>query len=119
MEYEEAEEGIPESLLRAMEANDIDLIRDSLVAATLGGADDWRWVQDRCLELCDHPNLYVREVAITCLGHLARIHGTLDLDRVMPKLRELKRVPETRAIVQNTYSDISIFIYRGISNVNG
>ncbi|WP_214411254.1 hypothetical protein [Sphaerisporangium fuscum] len=112
----EPEERTPESLLLALEADDISRILQNLVWVTLGGYDR-RWVQDKCLELCDHPDLQVRQLAITCLGHLARMYATLDLDRVLPKLRALKHLPGTRGVVENTFSDISIFIYRAIPNV--
>jgi len=39
---------------------------------------DWRWAQSLYLGYAHHANTDLRGLAITSLGHLARIHGVLD-----------------------------------------
>jgi len=71
--------------------------RESLIMAMLGAAyyiDDWRWVQDHCLNFLGHPDPGIRKVAALCLGHIARIHGSLDEDKVFPVLKKLSRDSE-------------------------
>lgn len=84
----------------------------ALVSMTLGGEDP-RWIQDRCLRLIADRDGMLRQLAVTCLGHLARIHGDLDLDRVVPVLEALVREPEgIGGTAADTLEDIRIFVPR-------
>jgi hypothetical protein len=69
---------------------------------------DWHWVQDKCLGFAHSDIAAVRQIALTCLGHVARIHRQLDLERVLPILDELSRDPEVQ--VDDTLDDIQIFM---------
>jgi HEAT repeat protein len=71
---------------------------------------DVGWVQDLCLSLLADHDPGVRGTAALCLGHLARIHGTLDLHRVVPALKALLNDPEVRGTVMDAMDDIQIFI---------
>ena len=71
---------------------------------------DWQWVQYRCVELLNHSELPVRRVAVTCLGHLARIHRTLDLNVVVPRLSALRADGSIRGWVEDALEDIRIYI---------
>jgi len=73
---------------------------------------DRHWAQTQCLRYANHKDSFVRGVAATCLGHLARIHKTIDEDEVMPIVRQLLRDkdPQTRAIAEDTISDFSIYL---------
>src|SRR5262245_59198295 len=68
------------------ESGDAERICHALVAVAFH-EPDWRWAQDRCLELLDDRDPNVSGLAATCLGHVARIHGTLDKERVVSALR--------------------------------
>jgi hypothetical protein len=69
---------------------------------------DWRWVQDQCLHFAQHDVANVRQVAATCLGHVARIHRQLDLEKVLPVLQELSHDPEIQ--VEDALDDIQMFV---------
>jgi hypothetical protein len=73
---------------------------------------DRHWAQSQCLRFAGHKDSFVRGVAATCLGHLARIHKTIDEDEVIPVVRQLLRDkdPQTRAIAEDTISDFSIYL---------
>ena len=73
---------------------------------------DRRWAQKQCLRFASHKDSFVRRVAATCLGHLARIHKAIDEDEVIPVVRELlqDKDPGTRAIAEDTISDFSIYL---------
>lgn len=73
---------------------------------------DRHWAQSQCLRFASHKDSFVRGVAATCLGHLARIHKTIDEDEVIPVVRQLlqDRDPQTRAIAEDTLSDFSIYL---------
>lgn len=73
---------------------------------------DWRWVQDKCLELAQHPDSAVRQIAATCLGHVARIHQKLDLEKVAPVLNQLLLDSElyVRGCAEDAIGDIKMFM---------
>jgi len=47
-------------------------------------ADDWEYAQDLMIRYSEDSDENVRGIAILCFGHIARIHGTIDQERVMP-----------------------------------
>lgn len=73
--------------------------------------EDWQWAQDRCLDFLDHPNVQVKEIAIVCLGHIARIHQKLDLELVLPALKKQRDDPEFAGRVEDTLDDIQVFLH--------
>src|SRR5581483_12358998 len=62
---------------------------------------DWPWVQAACLKLADHPAADVRRAVAMALGHLARLHATLDLASALPALRRLAADPEVAGVAQD------------------
>src|SRR5919205_72563 len=58
--------------------------------------DDWRWVQEQCLGFTRNDVAAVRQIAVTCLGHVGRVHRRLDLERVLPAFDELSHDPEVQ-----------------------
>jgi hypothetical protein len=109
MEYREP---IPISRTEAEEAfasGDSFRICDALVRITFHDLD-WRWVQQWCIDFSKHPDLYIRGLAATCFGHLARIHGCLDLDIVLPILKDLLNDPDVGGEAKNAISDIRMFM---------
>ncbi len=86
-----------------------DEVREVLVAIAFNESD-WVWVQEKCLEFSRHPSWSVRAVATTCLGHLARIHHTLDLPRVLERLKELRADPLTADYAEHALEDIKRYI---------
>jgi putative intracellular protease/amidase len=86
---------------------------DAIYAALLSAAyfdKEWRWVQQQCLDFLDHHDNSVRWVAATCLGHLARIHGQLDVEMVLARLVPLKSDPEIGPAVEDALDDIRFFL---------
>lgn len=71
---------------------------------------DWRWVEMKCLEFTSHPDMSIRMVAVICFSHIARIHGVLHVEKVLPVLRELERDPELSGTVEDTLEDLRIFL---------
>jgi hypothetical protein len=69
---------------------------------------DCRWVQDKCLGFARSNVAAVRQIAVTCLGHVARIHQKLDLEKVLPVLDGLSHDPEVQ--VEDALDDIQMFM---------
>lgn len=74
----------PADVRRALDRNDIVGVTDAMVGCALYGDGDWKASQELYLTLLDHPDHQVQALAATCLGHLARVYGQLDEDRVVP-----------------------------------
>ena len=111
MKYERIEP-IDKARAKKLLANgDREAICRTLVSVAMFESDR-RWAQAQCLRFAKHPDSFVRGVAATCLGHLARIHGAIDEDDVVPVVRELLHDsdPETRGKAQDALSDFSTFL---------
>ena len=74
---------------------------------------DWRWVQNLSLDHLGDSDPAIRATAALALAHLARIHGKLDLETVLPALNSLKEDPVIGGRVEDALSDISIFASDG------
>jgi len=109
MEYREPKALTRESAEKDLQAEDPAKICDALVGVAFHEAD-WRWVQSKCIELLSHRSTEVRGLAATCFGHLARIHGELDLNVVMPILERLRDDSDIGGRVQDALDDIQIYI---------
>jgi len=73
----------------------------------------WRAPQDLCVRLARDEDDDVAGLAVTGLGHLARLHGELDLDVVLPLLHELRDTPGPLAgRAEDALEDIETFLGR-------
>jgi hypothetical protein len=72
--------------------------------------EDWRRVEALCVRMARDPRSEVRGCAVTGLGHLARIHGVLDLDEVIPLLTELAADPAMGGRAEDALDDIRMFV---------
>lgn len=71
---------------------------------------DWRWVQNLCIALSSHPDKWVRRTCVTCFGHLARIHGYIDKQKVMPVLNQLLQDPDVKGEAEDALEDLKVFL---------
>jgi hypothetical protein len=76
--------------------------------------DDWRWVQAQCFRLVTHEQPNVRRIAALCFGHLARIHGEIDLEVVRPVLTKLcsDSDPGVAGQAQDSLDEVNYFVAR-------
>jgi hypothetical protein len=56
-----------------------------------------------------HEDADIRGLAVTCLGHLARIHGYIDREKVIPVLKLLLNDSEIVGRVEDALSDIKMY----------
>ncbi|WP_433193206.1 hypothetical protein ACQP1G_31285 [Nocardia sp. CA-107356] len=66
-------------------------------------------VTDRALGLLDSADADVRAVAATALGHIARLHRSIDRENVVPALRALLSDPKTAGRAGDALDDIAMF----------
>ena len=93
----------------AFTSGDGPRIGRALLSLALNG-EDWEYAERRCLDFITHADVWVRRNACTSLGHLARLHGSLHLDRVFPALLAARADPETRGYAEDALSDIRVFM---------
>lgn len=74
---------------------------------------DWRWVQNRCLQLISHDNEVVVSAAILGLAHTARVNRAIDRDLVVPALNALAADARYRGRVEDALDDIRMFVREG------
>ncbi len=100
-----------EEIQQAFQSGDPGEISQTLVTLALY-ASDWKPVEQYCLQFLEYPDAGVRRVAATCLGHLARLHKKLDLDRVLPALYKRFADPDkyVAGAADDALGDIEIFM---------
>jgi len=87
-----------------------ETVCNSLLEITFNDPD-WQWKQDVLLNLLENnDNLDVKRLAITCLGHLARIHRQLDKNKVMPVLEKYLSNTELGGTVSDAFDDFEMFL---------
>ncbi|MCC9042770.1 hypothetical protein LNQ81_08745 [Myroides sp. M-43] len=98
--------------------NLIDInIRIHKLLEVIHNSDDWKWLQDLCLKLSENSHLDLSNLAITCIGHIGRMHKKLKLELVVPFLQELKHNDgHLSGNAESALDDIYIFMYKGNKN---
>ncbi len=89
--------------------DDTERIEEALLRVTFHD-EDWCWVQSYCLQFLTHPDKDLRAVAALCLGHLACIHGKLDVAIVVPALKALLTDPDVARKASDALDDIAMFV---------
>jgi hypothetical protein len=86
--------------------------REQITDALVGLAyhdTDWQWVQSQCLSFLSNPDPDVGGLAATCLRQLARIHGRVDKQLVLPALQRLLTDPQVAGVAEDALENIRIF----------
>lgn len=112
MEYEEIAPSTRGQLAAALLAGDSDKIVPALLGVLLNDPD-WEWLQDKCLELLGMKDVRVQRAALLGLGHVARLHRRLDVERVRTALRAIASRPELAGDVEDALEDIELFVGSG------
>ena len=72
--------------------------------------EDPVWAQAICLQYLSSKTEAIAASAITALGHIARRHGRLDTETILPALENLKRrMPSLQGVIEDTIDDIEMF----------
>mgnify|MGYP000845725764 FL=1 len=110
MEYHNIPSIDRKTALAIFESNNVEKICHALLSITFYDSD-WRWVQEICLKLLASDNHNISSLAATCLGHIARIHKTLDKDRVVSALySKINTCQENKGSIEDALEDIEIFL---------
>lgn len=95
-----------ESVFRSGDSKEICA---TLVSLALNDTQ-WKWVQQKCIDYSDDPDPEVRGGAVTCLGHIARLHRELDVDVVVPVIQRLMHDPEVAGRAEDAWDDLSLYL---------
>lgn len=114
MRYEEPPSLDREEVEAVLAGDDASRIPGVLVGAAFD-ADEPSWVLAWCERLSTHPDVWVRRICATCVGHLARIHGELDEETAVRVLRALAADPACRGTVEDALSDLQVFTGRDLA----
>jgi hypothetical protein len=86
---------------------------EKIVQALLGTTyhePDWEWVESRCLQYLESAVPDLRNTAILCLGHLARIHRQLHKAKVIQALSKYLTDPDYTGRIEDAMDDIEMFV---------
>jgi hypothetical protein len=92
-----------------LQSKDYRVVCDTMVSVAFY-EKDWKWAQDQFLILLESSNEQISGLAANCLGHLARIHGQLDKDKVVGILKTKLNNPAIAGRVEEGLNDIEMFI---------
>ncbi len=111
MKYEKLEPISKKKAKELLARSDRELVCRTLVRIAMFEPDR-RWAQSQCLRFAQHQDSFIRGVAATCLGHLARIHREIDEEEVIPVVRQLLHDadPATRGKAEDALSDFSTYL---------
>ncbi|RAZ88458.1 hypothetical protein DPM33_23295 [Mesorhizobium hawassense] len=79
---------------------------------TISWHDDWRFAQDVCFKYARHTDYSVRNIAIVGIGHIARIHGAIEIGSVLALLADLRHLGHHHGSVEDMLSDIMVYVAR-------
>ncbi len=94
-----------------LESGDAERVSCALVRLALHEPDR-AFVEDVLAIHLQAPDAWVRGVAATCVGHVARVHRAVDAPRLVPLLRRLSADARTAGRVEDALSDIEMFTRR-------
>ena len=108
MQYEDVAPVTKNEAERAFKSLEPNQIVNALLGITYFDAD-WEWVQDWCLHFLESKDVSVRNAAIACLGHLARIHKTINKPKVLGALRNHIKDASFEGRIEDAIDDIEMF----------
>ena len=75
-------------------------------------AENPAWAQEVCLRLSQHTDPTVRRNAVLGISHIARLHGVLDRDLVVPVIESALQdaEPLVRGQADDVASDLEVFL---------
>ncbi|MEU0504360.1 HEAT repeat domain-containing protein [Nocardia sp. NPDC005998] len=91
-----------------LESSESQVVAETILRLALHDPDAG-WVTDRALALLESSDYSVRASAATALGHIARIHRSIDSSRVVPALQRLLNDPATAGRADDALDDIAVF----------
>jgi hypothetical protein len=115
MRYEELEYISRAEAAVELDSGDRERVCPTLVRLALFDRDRV-WLEAILERFLKDQDPWIRGVAATCVGHVARIHRAMDLTRLLPLVRELLDDPATAGKAQDALDDVGVYLLRGSEN---
>jgi len=112
MEYEDLNSISRTDALRELDSGDPERSCRALVRIALHEPES-AWVEPLILRFMNDNDPFVRGLAATCAGHLARIHRKIDDHNIVETLRQMLTEPATSGRANDALEDIEIYVGRG------
>ncbi|MGE8099536.1 hypothetical protein [Pseudomonas fluorescens] len=99
-----------EELEIMLQSDDSDVVIDALLYLCFN-INDPEWVQKKCIETIESgKNDDIKGLAITCIGHVARIYSEIDRSLVIPLLRDKLTDDSLSGRAQDALDDIDMYV---------
>jgi hypothetical protein len=110
MKYEEVLPITREEAEASLRGGDLEAICRDLVRAAYF-VPDWEWVEGWCLTFTVSKDLELRQIAATCLGHIARVHHKIHAEKVVPVLKAMMEDPTLAGIAADALGDVEQYVH--------
>ena len=94
---------------RALDSGDPREISLALLRLALHGPD-WKRAEELAREHATHRDVTIRRNAATSLGHIARVHGRMDVDASLRLLHAMREDPEVTDWADAALDDFEMFL---------
>ena len=95
---------------KALSSNNKDIVINGIMAMVFN-LDDVNWISNHLIELSKHNNLEISSLALTCFGHLARLHGNVgNLECVSNLLKNMSKNVSLGGAAEDAMDDIETFM---------
>lgn len=91
-----------------LNSEDINIVTKTLLEVTFYN-ENWKWIQDLCIQFLSRENKTIKNLAIICLGHIARIHGKIEQNKVFKEFEKLEHDKEFVGTISDAMDDIKMF----------
>lgn len=95
---------------KALSSNNKNIVINGIMAMVFN-LDDVNWISNHLIELSKHNNLEISSLALTCFGHLARLHGNVgNLECVSNLLKNMSKNVSLGGAAEDAMDDIETFM---------
>lgn len=87
-----------------------DSEKADILLSALSAIDDIDWLESFYIQYAQSDNKNIAQLALICIGHLARIHQYINQQKVLPFLNNIKNDNhQFVGIIDDMLDDIEIF----------
>ncbi len=97
-----------EKFLKKLNSDNIEIVTKAMLEIAFNSSD-LNSNEDLFIKMLSNEDENVVGLAITCLGHLARIHGKINKDKVIPVLIKFKKNKKHIGSIEDALEDIEMF----------